>query len=282
MRSLAGLLLLVFVAPLVADDFPKMKFEEVKQIAPGVYFRYSSISATDKTVPFGGSNNIWVVFEDYVVVIDANFPKEAADVISAVKKTTDKPIRYVLDSHHHGDHAYGNAVFAKEGATIVAQRNCANLLRTNGPAEFAAAGKGKGGRKDVAQSYLKQPSLIFDDKLVLDDGKQRAELYFFGHAHTAGDAFLYLPKHKILCTGDACTNGAFNYTGHSDTASWIRVLEKAQQLDVKLILPGHGAPAGKDLLAKQRRYFVELRQQIQKGIDAGKDFADITASIDIP
>src|SRR5262249_2622900 len=102
------------------------------------------------------------------------------------------------------------------------------------------------------------------------------------HAHTAGDAFLYLPKHRILCTGDACVNGAFNYTGHSDTASWIRVMERAKQLDVKLILPGHGAPAGKDLLDRQRRYFVELGEQVRQGIEAGKAFADITFAIDIP
>src|SRR5438128_1505985 len=230
------------------DDLPKMKFNEVREIAPGVFFRYSSISATDKSVEFGGSNNIWIVFEDYVAVYDANFPKEAGDVIAAIRKTTDKPIRYVLDSHHHGDHAYGNAIFAKAGATVVAQANCARLLRVNGPSEFADAGKGKTGRKDIADSFLKVPDLIFDEKLVFDDGKQRAEMYFFGHAHTAGDAFLYLPQHKVLCTGDACTNGAFNYMGHSDSASWIRVLEKAQQLDVKIVCPGHGPLGAADVL----------------------------------
>src|SRR5205814_2237855 len=83
-------------------------------------------------------------------------------------------------------------------------------------------------------------------------------------------------------TGDACGNGGFNYLGHSDTASWIRVLEKAQQLDVKMILPGHGLPSDQGLLAKQRRYFVELRQQVQQGIDAGKAFADIQNAIDLP
>ena len=76
----------------------EMKFNDVQEIAPGVFFRYSSISATDPKVPFGGSNHAWVVFKDYVVVIDANFPKEASDVITAIKKTTSKPIRYVLDT----------------------------------------------------------------------------------------------------------------------------------------------------------------------------------------
>ncbi len=267
------------VAAASAQDIPKLKFNEVREIAPGVFFRYAQISATDKSVVFGGSNNIWIVFEDYVLVYDANFPKEAGDVIAAIRKTTDKPIRYVLDSHHHGDHAYGNAVFAKEGATIIASASTAKLLRINGPKEFEDAKKD---RKDIAASYLKVPDLIFDEKLVFDDKKQRVEIYFFGHAHTAGDALLYLPKHKILCTGDACTNGPFNYMGHSDSASWIRVLEKAQQLDVQIVCPGHGPLTDKSVLGKQRRYFVELREQVKKGIAAGKEFEDILKSIDMP
>jgi phosphoglycerate dehydrogenase-like enzyme/glyoxylase-like metal-dependent hydrolase (beta-lactamase superfamily II) len=264
------------------DDLPKMEFNDVKQVAPGVYFRYSSISATDPKIQFGGCNNIWVVCEDYVVVFDANFPKEAGDVIAAIKKTTDKPIRYVCDSHHHGDHAYGNMVFSKEGASIIAQAHCARLLKIDGPKEWEDAAKLPAGRKDLRESKLKVPNLVFDDKLVLDDGTQRIEFYFFGHAHTAGDAFMYLPKHKILCTGDACVNGAFNFMGHSDSASWIRVLEKAQQLDVKLICPGHGKLAHKDLLATQRRYFVELRDYVARGIKDGKPVADLVKQIDLP
>jgi cyclase len=275
----------VLLAPplMAADDIPQMKFNEVKEVAPGVFFRYSSISANDKSIPFGGSNHIWVVFEDYVVVIDANFPKEAADVIKDIRKTTDKPIRYVLDTHHHGDHAYGNAVWVKEGATIVGQRNCFRLMTTKGPEEFALAGKGTTGRPDVAASTLRPPTLVFDDKLVFDDGKQRVEFMYFGHMHTTGDASAYLPKHKILCTGDACVNGAFNYMGHADSASWIKGLEKMEQLDLKMICPGHGAPAAaKELLAKEKRYFTELRQQVKKGIDAGKSLEEITKSLDMP
>ncbi len=282
-RWLAAALLGAFLtASAQAQDLPKMKFNEVKEIAPGVFFRYSDIRVPFDLKTFGGSNNIWIVFEDYVMVYDANFPKEAEDVVAAIRKTTDKPIRYVLDSHHHGDHAYGNAIFAKAGATVIAQTNCARLLRINGPQEFADAGKGKDGREDIAKSYLKVPDLIFDEKLVFEDKKQRVELLFFGHAHTAGDAFLYLPKHKILCTGDACTNGPFNYTGHSDTASWIRVMEKAEQLDVKIVCPGHGPLGGQNVLGKQKRYFVELREQVKKGIDANKEFADILKSLDMP
>ena len=152
MKTLFAGMLLIVAASLVAAQPPQLKFNEVKEVAPGVFFRYSSISATDKSVVFGGSNNIWVVFEDYVAVIDANFPKEAGDVIAAIKKTTNKPIRYVFDTHHHGDHAYGNAVFVKEGASVVAQaspatpapttttRRGATVFATTSSVSYAARG----------------------------------------------------------------------------------------------------------------------------------------------
>src|SRR5262245_47043009 len=115
MRALIAVALLTLLSPppalLAADELPPMKFNEVREVAPGVFFRYSAIHASDKSIPFGGSNHIWIVMEDYVIVIDANFPKGAADVVKDIRKTTDKPIRYVLDTHHHGDHSYGNAVW---------------------------------------------------------------------------------------------------------------------------------------------------------------------------
>jgi len=273
----AVFLLVVLAKP--EDKPPEMKFNDVREIAPGVFFRYSSISASDKTVPFGGSNHTWVVFKDYVVVIDANFPKEAADCIAAIKKTTDKPIKYVLDTHHHGDHAYGNAVWAKEGAKIIGSKQCARLLLTGGPDAWRQAAKD---RKDIAESELKQVDIAFDEKYELSDGTQKVQLLFLGHAHTAGDAVAYLPDHKILCTGDACVNGAYNYTGHANTASWIRVVEKMQALDVKLVCPGHGPLAETSVFEKQKRWFVELRKHVQSGIDGGKKLDEIVAALDLP
>jgi glyoxylase-like metal-dependent hydrolase (beta-lactamase superfamily II) len=272
-------------APKVAEQPPQMKFEDVKEIAPGVFFRYSSISATDKTVPFRGCNNVWVVFKDYVVVIDANFPKEANDVLAAIKKTTDNPDKYVFDTHHHGDHAYGNAVWAKAGAKVLGSKNCARLLKTSGPKAWDEAKKAESNKMDdhgVSTSELKQVDEVFDEKLVLEDDTQRVELLYLGHAHTIGDAVAYLPKQKILCTGDACVNGAFNYMGHSNSASWIQCLEKMEKLDVKFVCPGHGPMATKELLAKQKQYFADMRLLIQKGIDAKKSLAEITAELNLP
>lgn len=263
----------------VASEKPKipaMKFNDVTEIAPGVFFRYSSISATDPKVVFGGSNNTWIVFKDFVAVVDANFPKEAGDVIAAIRKTTDKPIKYVLDSHHHGDHAYGNCVWAREGARIVASANTTRLLKDNGPKQWSEAAKDRNDIHGIRDNELKQADISFEDKYVLDDGVQRVEFRHFGHSHTIGDAVAYLPKHRILCTGDACVNGAFNFMGHSNSESWIRCLEKMEQLDIDLVCPGHGIVTGKELLGKQKRYFADLRREVKKGIDANKPLAEIT------
>jgi cyclase len=283
--AIPGLVLAGFVvAILVAQEKPKdpvvpaMKFNDVVEIAPNVFFRYSSISATDMTVPFGGSNNIWIVFQDYVVVVDANFPKEAADVIADIRKTTKKPIKYVLDTHHHGDHAYGNSVWAKEGAQIVAHSTAARLLKTSGPKQWEQESKS---REDIKNSSLKLADITFDDKYVLEDATMRVEFLHFGHSHTPGDAVAYLPKQKILCTGDACVNGAFNYMGHANSGSWVKALEGMQKLEVNLVAPGHGSVTGKDLLAKQKRYFAELRENVQAGIDAKKNADDIAKTLEM-
>lgn len=262
----------------------------VQEVAPGVYFRRAP-TPSQEGLPFwehpgfGGSNNVWVVFADYVVVIDANFPREAAEVIRAIRRTTDKPIRYVLDTHHHNDHCWGNGVFAREGASIVAQTNCARWLRDRGSREFEndLRSNGPAVRGHMAgETVLKPPDVVFDTRLVLDDGVQRVEFLFFGPAHTEGDAVAYLPGPGILCTGDACVNGPYEWMGECDSASWIRALKCMEQLHVRVVCPGHGSLGGKELLEQQEGFFVELRRQVQHGIDAGLDRDGIIKSINIP
>ena len=92
----------------------------------------------------------------------------------------------------------------------------------------------------------------------------------------------WLPKHGILFTGDACVNGQFNYTGDSNTVSWIGVLTELEKLPIKLICPGHGESTDKSLLATQRRYFVELRQYIQAAIDKKMSLDVIKKEIVLP
>ncbi|MBP87840.1 MAG: hypothetical protein CMJ64_14145 [Planctomycetaceae bacterium] len=245
----------------------------VTELAPGVFFR-----KTQTEPEFIGCNQGWVIFKDFVLVIDANFPNQADKVQEIIRSQTDKPIRYVFDTHYHGDHADGNVRYV--GATPVASERSRLEFETKGIDGFD---KSKQSRPDeYGELKYKQPDMYFPHELVFDDGEQRVELLHFGHAHTMGDAVAWLPKHGILFTGDACVNGAFNYTGDSNTESWINVLNAMDELSVKTIAPGHGDVAGKELIATQRRYFVELRASIKKMIDAGKSLEEIKERVELP
>ncbi len=233
---------------------------------------------------FIGSNSGFVVFDDFVLVIDASMPVAARRVIDEVKKVTDKPIRFVFDTHHHGDHVFGNGVYAALGATLICNTRCQELQREKSANDFAEAARSNDAaeRAIVEGAEWKDSVLTFDDKLVFDDGKQRVELLHLGAAHTEGDAVAWLPKSGVLYTGDACVNGAFNYMGDGDSASWIRVLERLERLPVKAIAPGHGAEADKALLATQRRWFTELRARVRGGLDAERPLDEIVTSFDDP
>lgn len=245
------------------------------ELAPGVFFR-----KTRNQPEFIGCNQGWVIFKDFVLVIDANFPNQADEVIKLIRKTTDKPIRYVFDTHYHGDHADGNQKYTATGAIAVASENSKQLFQTKGIAGFEKSQKEKA--DEYGRLQYDQPSLYFPNKLIVDDGTQRVELIHFGHAHTAGDAIAWLPRYGIAFTGDACVNGAFNYTGDSDTESWIGVLTAMRELPIKLIAPGHGETGDINLITTQKRYFVELRQFIGQAIDDGKSLDDIKSSIELP
>ena len=242
-----------------------MKFNDVKEIAPGVFFRYSSIAATDPKIPFGGSNHIWVVFKDYVVVIDANFPKEAATSSPPSRRRPRSRSATSSTRTTTATTPTATASGPRRGRRSSPTSTTARLLKTNGPKQWADAAKD---RKDITDNELKQADITFDDKHVLDDGTQRVEFLHFGHTHTTGDAVAYLPKHKILCTGDACVNGAFNYMGHSNSASWIKCLEQMAEARHRPDLP---RPRPADAQGPARHAEALLRgaagSRCKKGID---------------
>jgi glyoxylase-like metal-dependent hydrolase (beta-lactamase superfamily II) len=246
----------------------------VKQIAPGVWFREGEIKEQ------GHCNNIIIEMADHLIVVDANFPSGARAAIADARKLSSKPIKYVFDTHHHGDHAYGNPVWTQLGATTLAYVGVVEEMRRYEPAGWQNAAKT---RKDVAELNLKTaepPKQTFDKSpFVLSDGSRRVEFHFFGWAHTRGDGFVYLPKEKILCTGDAVVNGAYNFTGNANLTNWPKVIASARKLDIVHVLPGHGAPAGPELLDGQMRFFSDLRSAVANQIKAGKTL-DVLVAMD--
>jgi len=237
----------------------------MKQIVPGVWFREGEMQT------MGHCNNIVIEMKDYLIVVDANFPSGARMAMADAKKVSSKPVKYVFDTHHHGDHAYGNPVWTRAGATTLAYVGVADEMKRYEPAGWKSAAKT---RPDVAELNLptaEPPMQTFTKTpYVLDDGNRRVEFYFFGWAHTRGDGFVYLPKDKVLCTGDALVNGPYNFTGQGNIKNWNNVLAQAQKLKAEHILPGHGAPGGAELFAGQMLFFSELQKAVQGAIHDGK------------
>ena len=134
-------------------------------------------------------------------------------------------------------------------------------------------------RKDVAELNLptaEPPKQTFDKSpFILRDDTREVRFYYFGWAHTRGDGFVYLPKEKVLCTGDAVANGAYNYMADGNIGNWPTVIRQAEKLDVVHVLPGHGAPAGKELLDGQARFMSELYGAVKSSVNQGKTLEDI-------
>jgi cyclase len=276
-RLLVGVLL---ASGLVALDAwqsqpPASQVGRVQKLAPDVYFHEGDIGKVH-------CNNAWVVFDDYVLVIDANYPSGAREVLPKIRETTSKPIRFAFDTHHHGDHAYGNQVWAEQGATLVAHTGVLEELKKYETGHYGGApGRWEGDarqRADVRESRLKPPSVLFPDMLIFDDGTHRVELQHLGVGHTHGDGFAWLPREKILFTGDAAVNGPYNFVGDGDTGRWIATLERAHALGALIVGPGHGPLGTGAVVADQRQFFVELRRVVTAA-SAGRSADQVQASI---
>jgi cyclase len=247
----------------------RAQIDTVQNVAPGVYFH-------EGDPRLGTCNNGWVVMEDCVIEVDANYPVGAKVVIPKIRALTDKPVRYVIDTHFHPDHSFGNQVWSDLGATIVAQVGVLDELRASGAAAWELSARN---RPDVAASRLVLPSLVYGDSMAFDDGHHRVELHWPGAAHTRGDTLVWLPAEKVLFTGDVCVNGSYNYVHDSDIGKWIEALERAKELGALVVCPGHGPMGGPEIIADQEAYFVALRRGVQELVDAGKSPSQIKAAI---
>jgi glyoxylase-like metal-dependent hydrolase (beta-lactamase superfamily II) len=242
----------------------------VKKIADGVWFREGDINGQ------GHCNNAIIEMKDYLIVVDANFPSGARLVLEDAKKLSPKPVKYVFDTHHHGDHAYGNPIWTQQGAITLAYVGVAEEMKRYEPARWRDTAKS---RPDVADLKLDAPEppkeTFSDSPKTIDDGTRKVQFYFFGWAHTRGDGFVYLPKEKVLCSGDAAVNGAFNYTADGNITNWPNVIKNAQKLDVKYVLPGHGPSGGPEILEGQRDFMVALRAAVDKAIQTNQPLTSV-------
>lgn len=267
-------LLPVVVGMLVLNMLPGQE-PSAKQLAPGVFFWQGD---RDQRQP---ANCAWIQFQDHVLVIDANFPWAAKQILSEIKSTTHGPVKYVVDTHWHNDHTFGNCIFADAGAVVVSSTECADELGSRGPASWKNWNETA---HPLAGYRLALPSLTFTDRIIFDDGTERVEIVRVDPSHSKGDAVAYLPKHRILITGDLVVNWAFgNNIGDAggNPENWVRVLDRLLEWDVSTVVPGHGAPVGLPKMREQRDYLQDMLTQVRTGIRAGKTADDLAREIDL-
>ena len=265
--------------------------QKVTEIAPGVFF-WRGDTAIRRP-----ANCTWVVLRDYVLVIDANFPWGAREILPEIKRTTNKPVRFVFNTHYHADHSFGNGIFMDAGATIVCSRECGAESRRKGETDWRNQVINRGQRPNASENdravmeetranqyRLEHPSLLFEDRMVFEDGERRVELVRVGPGHTIGDAVAYLPNEKILATGDLCVNWTSgNNVGDpdADPENWVRILERLANWDVKIVVPGHGALGTTGALRGQGAYLADILTQVRAGIRMGKSADQLAAEINL-
>jgi cyclase len=243
----------------------------VHQLSPDVYYWAGDLRKHEQT------NVGFVIFRDYVLVIDANFPWAAEHIIADIKAITPKPIRFVFNTHYHADHTMGNGVFAGHGAVIVSTEDLALELGSKGMEDVREQTK-------IKLDHLELPSVRFSDRLVFDDGQHRVELIKYGQAHTKGDGVAYLPAEGIVFVGDLAVNWSHgNNVSDKDVRylGWIRALDNIAQLHVKTVVPAHGDLGDVNLLHRQRDFLADMWKQVKQGLKVGKSPAELKKTVQL-
>lgn len=298
--SVLGAGLLVTVVGLVnAQNTPPTVIETAShrftQMADGVY----QVTGTGTINVM--SNALLVIGENDVLVVDSHVTPNAANaLLDSIKAVTDKPLRYLVNSHYHFDHAHGNQVLPADVEIIGHEYTRAklsgalgNVLEESTHISFTegvpgqiedlkkeiAASSDAERRADlqerlgVAQAHLTSlreviptpPNITMDTRMTVFQtvmqGSREIRLLHLGRGHTAGDVVVYLPAERMVFTGDLMLP-SLSYMGDSFPLEWVDTLEALKNLDFDFILPGHGAPIqGKETIGHFQSYLADLWQK---------------------
>jgi len=311
---------LAFCCALLAPAATAQSFD-ITQVAPGVYAAIGRQGVA--------SNGAFIVNKDDVVVVDTHFrPSWARDLIAEIKKVTDKPVRYVVNTHWHNDHTQGNQAYVNAfGASVeyISQHTAREDLIKKGipsvatslneavPAAIARMEKSLAEGKDAQgnaltdqaraqlpariadqKAYLAElkqiqitlPTVTFEKSLILHkqagDGSDRSiQILYFGKGHTRGDVVIYLPKEKVVISGDLLTGGV-PFARDSYPSLWAGTLENVQKLDFAQVIPGHGGvQQGKQRLELTIALMKELVAFVNDGIGKGWSAEQTTGALDV-
>jgi glyoxylase-like metal-dependent hydrolase (beta-lactamase superfamily II) len=223
-----------------------------------------------------GGNVVVALTDDGVIMIDNQFAELHDKLKAAIAKLTPQPIRYVVLTHFHRDHAGGNEGFAKDGAVIVAHETIKARL---------AAGtiNGLTGNKVPPAPPQALPKQTFKDSMTLRLGGRTAELKHLADVHTDGDTTIYFADAKVFVTGDIVFFGRYpniDFANHGSIDGMIRGVDEVLKFatDDMTIVPGHGPVGTKAQIREYRQMLVDARDRIAKAKAAGMTEDQIVAA----
>ena len=289
-------------------DYSGKAFNFVK-VADDVYHAVGTSALT------AGCNGAVAINADDVLVVDSHISPAAAWALrEELKAITPKPIRFVVNTHFHFDHAHGNQIYGA-GVEIIGHEFTREQLATGGskssrsyatfvetlPAQIEGLRKRIGAGSDAAERARLEaqlavmerhyratqaviptpPTVTLNDTMTLHRGGREIRLLFLGRGHTGGDIVVHLPKERLVVTGDLLTAGPA-YLGDGYFSEWIATLEKLKALEFDTVLPGHGdAFKGKAKIDHWQAYLRDFWTQVQQRHTDGVSAEDASKRIDL-
>jgi len=236
-----------------------------------VEIKVTKVSGNIYMLEGAGGNIAASVGEDGIVIVDDQFAPLAEKIQAALKGITDKPVRFIINTHYHGDHTGGNEPFSNAGSTVIAQDNVRKRLESGGTA--GNGGSLKMENKPAAKGAL--PIITFENDVTVHLNGEDIRALHFPAGHTDGDSIIFFPKNNVVHMGDDFVRYGFPFIDVASGGSvqgMISAMEKAMSMlppDVKVI-PGHGALSNLEDVRAFVKMLKETSSVVQKAIDRGQ------------
>ena len=222
-----------------------------------------------------------IIGEDGVLVIDSlRVPSFARDLIQDVKHITDKPIQYVVDTHSHWDHSWGNEEFPD--ATIIGHENCYNEMvdvEWNRQWRENVMSSGDPWSEEAGIVNITPPNLTFETSMRLYFGGRELHLRYLGRAHTGGDTHIHLPDDGIVFCGDVAQDGGVPYLGDSYPDEWPDTDDRLVGLPIERFMSGHGPVGEHSALEEARDFIYDLFGGLRTAISEGRNAQEAATSV---